>query len=81
MAALLKENQHKSIAFGSTFWPLNQLETIFQKHELFPIFSKVCKHGMEYKLKEELTEDERIVALEAQLLLRKHIAIAQQSIK
>ena len=33
---------------------------------------------MNYELKEELTEDERIAELEAQLLCRNHLATAQQ---
>lgn len=36
---------------------------------------------MEYKLKEELTEDERMAELEARLLGGNHLAAAQQSEK
>ena len=78
LEALLNDHQHTSVAFGSEFRPLTQLEPIFGKQDLFPFFAKVHKRGMSYELKEELTEDERMAELEAQLLRGNHLQATQQ---
>ena len=49
-------SQDTSIAYGSEFWPLEDLQRVFGQHELFPFFENVHKNGMQYHLTEDLTE-------------------------
>ena len=68
IATIFDGNQHMSLKFRFKFCPLDQFEQIFGNHKLYPFFWKVHQHRMEYELKEELVEDERMMELEAQLL-------------
>jgi hypothetical protein len=48
-----------TLDYGTKFPPLNQLEQILGNHPLFPELSKILMEGMDYRYREELTEEER----------------------
>ena len=56
---LLQGNQHTSLFYGHEFRPIDDLESLYGQHDLFPFFQNIHKNGMEYKYKRELTNDEK----------------------
>ena len=64
---LLKDHQNTFLAYRSEFCPLNNLVIIFDRHILFPFFSSLHTNNMEYTLTTELTDDEQIAKLQANL--------------
>ena len=69
---LLQNFQHTSLYYGNEFRPIEDLESIYGNHDLFPFFKKVHQNGMEYKYTRELTPDEKMAELEAQLQKGNH---------
>ena len=65
---LLLNHQDSSLNFGSEFRPINDFESIFGKHDLFPFFREYCTNGFDYKFTRELDEQERMAELKANLL-------------
>ena len=69
---LLQEHQHTSLFYGHEFRPIEDLESLYGQHDLFPFFKNIHQNGMEYKYKRELTSDEKMAKLEAQLQKGNH---------
>ena len=61
---IITASSSSTIAHGSEFRPLDQLTSIYGKHELFPFFANIMVEGMKYKVTEELTETERMAELD-----------------
>ncbi|OEU12035.1 hypothetical protein FRACYDRAFT_245162 [Fragilariopsis cylindrus CCMP1102] len=67
LSKILEANQHTTVAYGSEFWELSDLEAVFGRHPNFDFFSEILTNGMDYHFDFDLTEDERMAELEANL--------------
>jgi hypothetical protein len=67
LSKILDQHQHTTVAYGSEFRSLLDLEVVFGRHPNFAFFSDIHTNGMDYHFDYELTEDERMAELEANL--------------
>ena len=72
LSLLLPDFQDTTIAYGSEFRPIDDLRSVFGKHPNFEFFESTVLNGMTYHFDRELTEDERMAELEAQVLRGNH---------
>ena len=75
---LLTNHQHTTLAYGSEFCPLLDLSTIYGQHKLFTFFLSLRQNIMEYLLHRELTEDEQMVEIAANLDQGNHRSATSQ---
>ena len=75
---IITESSSSTIAHGSEFRPLDQLASIYGKHELFPFFANIMVEGMKYKVTEELTEIERVAELDLTMKRGNHKSAASE---
>ena len=67
LSRIIDGNQHTSLCYGSEFRSIEDLSAIYRHHELFPFFKEMHQEGMEYHYDRDLTEDERVDELQANL--------------
>ena len=67
LSKILEANQHTTVAYGSEFRELSDLKAVFGRHPNFDFFSEILTNGMDYHFDFDLTEDERMAELEANL--------------
>ena len=72
LANIIDKNQHTSLAFGAEFRPIEDLQRIYHKHPLFNFFQRLHQRGMDYIYKRELTENERMAELDANIKRGNH---------
>jgi hypothetical protein len=54
-----------TMGFGSEFRPLDQLDQILHSHPIFPFFREILSKGMDYRFTKELSEEQRLSELQA----------------
>ena len=69
---IIEDNQHTTLCYGSEFRSIEDLESIYGKHELFEFFTEMHQEGMEYHFDCDLTENERVEELQANLARGNH---------
>jgi hypothetical protein len=69
---LLARNKGTTIDFGSEFRPIPSLRRILGEHTNFEFFAKILSDGMPYVFTRELSEEERIQELEANITRGNH---------
>jgi hypothetical protein len=79
MHQLLSQHQDTTLGFGSEFRPVDQMAKILGQHPNFAFFSEVLVNGMDYRFKEELSEDERKAELDAMILRGNHQSVKEDS--
>jgi len=67
MEKLMLSQQGSTAWHGSEFRPLSQLEGILRDHPSFEYISKILTMGMEYECTHELSEEERVLEMNAQM--------------
>jgi hypothetical protein len=67
LAELLDHFADTTLGYGSEFRPVDQLEKIFAGHPNFAFFRGVLQKGMDYFFHQEISEEERMAELEANL--------------
>jgi hypothetical protein len=59
MDDLISKHQETTLAYGSEFRPIAQLETVLGQHPHFPQLQKILTEGMDFRFARTLTEEER----------------------
>ena len=72
LSQLLPNFQDTTIAYGSEFRPIEDLRSTFRQHPNFEFFESTVLDGMHYHFTKELTDDERMAELEAQITRGNH---------
>ena len=72
LTKIIKDNQHTTLCYGSEFRSIEDLESIYGKHELFGFFTEMHQEGMEYHFERDLTEHERVEELQENLARGNH---------
>ena len=72
LTKIIKDNQHTTLCYGSEFCSIEDLESIYGKHELFGIFTEMHQEGMEYHFERDLTENGRVEEIQANLARGNH---------
>jgi hypothetical protein len=72
LSKLLPDFQDTTVAYGAEFRPIEDLKIIFGRHPNFEFFEATVLNGMDYHFTTELTEDERMAELEAQMARGNH---------
>ncbi|OEU16750.1 hypothetical protein FRACYDRAFT_239343 [Fragilariopsis cylindrus CCMP1102] len=72
LSKLLPDFQDTTVAFGSEYRPIEDLRIILGKHPNFDFFESTVLSGMDYHFTCELTEDERMAELLAQMARENH---------
>ena len=72
LSKLLPDFQDTTVAFGSEYRPIEDLRIILGKHPNFDFFDATVLNGMDYHFTSELTEDERMAELLAQMARGNH---------
>jgi histone H3/H4 len=67
IARLLETQLGTTAGFRSEFRPISQIKPLLQHHPGYNELGKVILHGMDYRFKDELTEDERSNKIAANL--------------
>jgi len=67
LSKILDDNQDTTVAYGSEFRSLDDLKYVFGKHPNYPFFADIHTNGMDYHFDFDLTEDERMAELQANL--------------
>ena len=75
----LAKNQETTLNFGSEFRPIGDLEKILGAHPNFTFFSGVLAYGMDYRFKEEISEDQRIEEVVAMTKRGNHKSVQEDS--
>jgi hypothetical protein len=78
LARFLHANQNSTLAFGSEFRPVAQLETILSQHPNFDFFKQVLAIGMEFHFDQEPTETQRLAEVD-EMMVRGNHQSAQES--
>jgi hypothetical protein len=78
LAQFLHAHQNSTLAFGSEFRPVAQLETILGQHPSFTFFKQVLAKGMEFHFDQELTEPQRLAEVD-QMMARGNHKSAQEN--
>jgi hypothetical protein len=60
----LAKHQDSTLAFGSEFRPLEQLQTILGGHPTFPFYKDVLAQGIPFHFCQKLSEDQRLDKLD-----------------
>ncbi len=69
---IVDNSQRTSLQYGVEFRPIEQLSKIYREHPLFNFFRGSHQNGMEYFYRRELSKDERMAELEAQMTRGNH---------
>ena len=56
LTKIIDDNQHTTLCYGSEFRSIEDLESIYGKHELFGFFKEIHQEGMEYHFGRSLAE-------------------------
>jgi hypothetical protein len=67
LAELLDHFADTTLGYGSEFRPTEQLDRIFQGHPSFSFFRTTLKEGMNYFFEEDISEEQRVRELKANL--------------
>ena len=78
LTKIVDEHQHTTLGYGSEFRSIEDLSSIYRQHELFSFFKVMHQKGMEYIFKRDLTEDERMAELEANIARGNHASAKSQ---
>jgi hypothetical protein len=70
-----------TLGFGSEFRPLEQLDQLLDKHPVYPFFRDILSLGMDYKFTTELSEDQRLAELDANVRRGNHKSAEAEPIK
>jgi hypothetical protein len=76
---LLESQRGSTVSFGSEFHPVEQLRGLLSKHPGFEELAKVLTYGMDYRYREELTDDERLEEMLANLHRGNHKSAQDES--
>jgi hypothetical protein len=68
----MESQSSTTMGYGAEFRPLEQLNKIFHSHPVFPFFREILSFGMDYRFTSELTEEERIAELDANVKRGNH---------
>jgi hypothetical protein len=72
LSELLDHFADTTLGYGSEFRPVDQLEKIFAGHPNFAFFQSILQQGMNYFFHQEITEEQRVAELEANLKRGNH---------
>ena len=72
LTRIIEDNQHTTLCYGSEFRDIEDLESIYGRHEMFGFFTEMHQEGMEYHFDRDLTENERVEELQANLTRGNH---------
>jgi hypothetical protein len=72
LTELLDHFADTTLGYGSEFRPVEQLEKVFAGHPNFAFFRNVLQQGMEYFFHEDISEEQRVAELEANLSRGNH---------
>ena len=67
MVEVFRQHVGSTVDHGSEFRPVDQLSRLVGHHPNFPFLQEMFQHGFDYFLSRELSEQERLAELEAQL--------------
>ncbi len=76
---LLESQRGTTVSFGSEFRPVNQLRGLLSKHPGFGELEQVLTYGMDYRYLEELSDDERLDEMLANLQRGNHKSAQDES--
>jgi hypothetical protein len=76
---LLASQRGSTVSFGSEFRPVEQLRGLLSKHPGFAELAQVLTYGMDYRYSEELTDDERLEEMLANLQRGNHKSAQEES--
>jgi hypothetical protein len=65
LATFLGWHQQTTLAYGSEFRPMEQLQQVLGRHPLFNDLKEIVAHGMPYRYSRELSESDRQTDLQA----------------
>ena len=72
LTKIIEENQHMSLCYESAFRSIEGLSAIYRKHEMLGFFTKIHQEGMEYYFDHDLTKNERVEELNANIARGNH---------
>jgi hypothetical protein len=72
LTELLDHFADTTLGYGSEFRPVDQLEKIFAGHPNFAFFRNVLQQGMKYFFHQDISEEQRVAKLEANLKRGNH---------
>ena len=72
LTRIIEDNQHTTLCYGSEFRAIEDLESIYGRHEMFGFFTEMHQEGIEYHYDRDLTENERLEELQANLTCGNH---------
>ena len=78
LTKIIDDNQHTTLFYGSDFCSIEDLESIYGKHELFEFFMEIHQEGMGYHFDQDLTENERVEELQANLARGNHNSVKER---
>ena len=67
LTKIINEKQDTYFCYGSEFWSIEDLSSIYRRHKLFLFFTEIHYQGMKYNLYCELTENMKVEELSANL--------------
>ena len=67
LTELLDHFTDTAMGYGSEFRPTEQLNKVFEGHPSFGFFRTVLKEGMDYFFESEISEEQRVQELDANL--------------
>ena len=72
LTRIIEDNQQTTLCYGSEFRAIDDLESIYGRHELFGFFTEMHQQGMEYHYDRDLTESEKEEELQTNLTRGNH---------
>jgi hypothetical protein len=69
---VFRQHEQTTVYHGAEFRPIQEIEKILGKHPHFEFLSRMLTTGFDYYLSRELTEEERVAELSAQLVRGNH---------
>ena len=76
---LLESQRGSTVSFGSEFRPVDQLRGLLSQHPGFKELEQILTYGMDYRYREELTDDERLEEMLANLQRGNHKSAQEES--
>jgi hypothetical protein len=78
---LLSDSQDTTLGYGSKFRPIDQLQTVLGGHPKFQVLKGLVEHGMDYRFKKDISEEERLRELRGMIDRGSHKSAEEESEK
>jgi hypothetical protein len=78
---LLSDSQDTTLGYGSKFRPIDQLQTVLGGHPKFQVLKGLVEHGMDYRFKKDISEEERLRELRGMIDRGNHKSADEESEK